>query len=164
MSTAGKKSRAIAATVAAATFGFALVGCAGQVPMEAAESANDPACADVIVRLPATVSGLQKRSTNAQATGAWGDPSGVELRCGVETSGPTTDMCVNVDGVDWIIDESNAPIYRFEAYGREPGLEVFVDNELASGTLTVTDLASVAKMLPQKRQCTNATDFAEVTE
>lgn len=123
--------------------------------MEPAEGANDPACADVTVRLPKTVSGLERRTTNAQATGAWGDPVGVELRCGVPTSGPTTDMCVTVKGVDWIIDESAAPLYRFEAYGRSPGLEVFVNSEIASGTLVTTDLANVARMLPQVRQCTS---------
>lgn len=139
----------------------ALTGCAGDVPMQAAEGANDPACADIIVRLPDTVAGLERRTTNAQSTGAWGNPSAVELRCGIEPSGPTTQMCVNVSGVDWIIDESNAPIYRFEAYGREPGLELYVDNELASGTLTVTDLAAVAKLLPQTRQCLSVADFED---
>lgn len=129
--------------------------------MEPAEDAGNPACADVIVRLPDTVAGLDKRSTNAQATGAWGDPVGVELRCGTATSGPTTDECVNVNGVDWIIDRTNAPLYRFEAYGRTPGLEVYVNNEVASGTSTVTDLAAVAKLLPQTRQCLSVMDFEE---
>ncbi len=129
--------------------------------MHAADGANDPACAGVIVRLPDTVAGLERRTTNAQSTGAWGNPSAVELRCGIEPSGPTTQMCVNVSGVDWIIDESNAPIYRFEAYGRSPGLEVYVDNELASGTLTVTDLAAVARLLPQTRQCLSVADFED---
>lgn len=151
----GKRNRVIAAIIAGGTLTAGLVGCTGSVPMQAAENANDPACADVIVRLPETVSGLEKRATNAQATGAWGDPVGVELRCGVPTSGPTTDLCVSVKGVDWIIDESEAPLYRFEAYGRNPGLEVFVNSEIASGTLVATDLTNVAKMLPQERQCTD---------
>jgi hypothetical protein len=148
-------SRGIAAIVATASLCFGLAGCATAVPMEPAEGANDPACANVIVRLPETVAELERRTTNAQSTGAWGDPVGVELRCGTPTSGPTTDMCVTVNEVDWIIDESQAPLYRFEAYGREPGLEVFVNSEIASGTLVATDLANVAKMLPQVRKCTS---------
>ena len=104
--------RGIAAIVAVAGLAFGLAGCATSVPMEPAEGANDPACADVIVRLPDTVSDLERRTTNAQSTGAWGDPVGVELRCGTPTSGPTTDLCVTVKGVDWIIDESQAPLYR----------------------------------------------------
>lgn len=57
--------------------------------------------------------------------------------------------------MDWIIDESEAPLYRFEAYGRSPGLEVFVNSEIASGTRVATDLKNVAQMLPQVRQCTS---------
>lgn len=148
-----------ATVIPAAVLALALTGCVGEVPMEAAAGANDPACADVTVRLPDTVAGLPKRTTDAQATGAWGDPVGVELRCGITPSGPTTDECVNVNGVDWIIDDSEAPLYRFEAYGRTPGLEVYVNNEIASGTVTVNDLTNVASILPQSRKCLAVTDF-----
>lgn len=162
MSIAANTYRGIAAIVAVMGLSFGLAGCAQTVPMEAADGANDPACADVIVRLPDTVAELDRRTTNAQSTGAWGDPVGVELRCGVPTSGPTTEMCVSVKGVDWIIDESEAPLYRFEAYGRTPGLEVFVNSEIASGTLVATDLTNVAQMLPQTRQCTGYDDSRKV--
>ena len=58
-----------------------LAGCTGRdVPMQPADNANDPACAEVIVRLPNTVAELDRRTTNAQSTGAWGDPVAVELR------------------------------------------------------------------------------------
>ncbi|MGO3148105.1 MAG: DUF3515 domain-containing protein [Leucobacter sp.] len=135
-----------------------LSGCATEVPMETAVDANNPACADVIVRLPDTVDGLDRRTTNAQATGAWGDPASVLLYCGIEASGPTTDTCVSVDGVDWIIDESRAPLYRFEAYGRSPGLEVIVDSEQANGTNVIAALSSVTEQLPQERKCTSIAD------
>lgn len=160
-----KRIVALCATAGVATtLALGLAGCARDVPMHPAADANDPACADVIVRLPDTVAGLERRTTNAQATGAWGDPVGVELRCGIEPSGPTTDRCVNVNGVDWVIDDSAAPLYRFEAYGRSPGLEVFVNSELASGTVTVTDLGLVAGLLQQTRQCVGASDLLELTE
>lgn len=130
--------------------------------MTPAKNANDPACANVTVRLPSSVAGLEKRTTNAQATGAWGNPVAVQLQCGVEPSGPTTDDCVNVNGVDWIIDRSEAPLYRFEAYGRSPGLAVYVNSELASGTETVVDLAAVAQQLPQERKCTSLNETLEL--
>lgn len=155
MKSLGFRILAAASGLAALT---SLAGCAGDVPMEPAKGSNDPACADVVVRLPATVGGLAKRTTNAQATGAWGDPAAVELRCGIDPSGPTTEECVNVNGVDWIIDRSKAPLYRFEAYGREPGLEVFIDSEKASGTEVVLDLAKVVEQLPQTRECTSVAD------
>lgn len=130
--------------------------------MDPAEGANDPACADVTVRLPSTVASLEKRTTNAQATGAWGDPAGVMLRCGIVPSGPTVDECVNVNGVDWIIDRANAPLYRFEAYGRTPGVEVIVNSELASGTEAVLDLGAVVQYLPQERECTSLSETLEL--
>ena len=150
--------RALALGVATLTLAGTLTGCSGIVPMDPAPDANDPACADVIVRLPDTVADLERRTTNAQSTGAWGDPAGVLLYCGIEPTGPTTDDCVNVSGVDWVINRDNAPLYKFEAYGPSPGLAVIVDSEKASGTETVVDLGAVAKLLPQTRQCTSLTD------
>lgn len=129
--------------------------------MEPAPLANDPACADVIVRLPNEVGGMPKRSTNAQSTGAWGDPAAILLTCGIEPMGPTTLPCVNVNGIDWVIDDTHDPLYRFEAYGRYPGLEVVVDSDVASGTEAVLDLSQVAAQLPQERQCTDLMDTLE---
>lgn len=139
-----------------------LTACAGDVPMEPAVNANDPACADVTVRLPERIGELDRRTTNAQATGAWGDPVGIELYCGVEPSGPTSDECVSVNEVDWIIDRSAAPLYRFEAYGRSPGLAVVVNSERASGTEAVASLGGVAKLLPQVRECTGIADTLDL--
>jgi hypothetical protein len=135
-----------------------LSACSGDVPLEPAQDANDPHCADVIVRLPSDVAGLQKRSTNAQSTGAWGDPDAVVLRCGIKPSGPTTDSCVSVNGVDWIVDDSKKPTFRFEAYGRSPGLEVLVDSREVSGTDALLDLSSLMSYLPQKRHCSGVED------
>lgn len=77
---------------------FGLAGCASTVPLQAAPNANDPACANVIVRLPSEISGLEKRSTDAQSTGAWGTPDAILLRCGIQPTGPTTETCVSVNG------------------------------------------------------------------
>ena len=136
-------------------------GCAGVVPMEAADDANSPDCAAVTVRLPNTVDGQLKRETNAQATAAWGEPASILLRCGIEPMGPTTLPCVNVNGIDWIRDESQAPLYRFEAYGRVPTVEVIVDSEAkppVSGTNALVDLANAVSYLPQERQCVGEAD------
>ncbi|SJN08320.1 conserved hypothetical lipoprotein [Leucobacter sp. 7(1)] len=156
--------RTVVAAIAVAGIAATLTGCAGQVPMTSADDSNNPACADVIVRLPDTVAEQKKRSTNAQGTGAWGEQAAVQLVCGVEPTGPTTDDCVNVNGVDWVIDRSNAPIYRFEAYGRSPGLAVFVDSEQVSGTEVTVDLGAVVKQLPQTRQCTSLSDTLDITK
>jgi len=153
------KTVTVAVTAAASILAtFLLSGCATEVPMQAAEDANNPACADVIVRLPGTVADLGRRTTNAQSTGAWGDPVAVELRCGITPTGPTTLQCINDNGVDWVVDDSNAPVYRFEAYGRSPGLEIYVHSERASGASAISDLAAVVKQLPQLRTCTDFVD------
>ncbi|MCS3428120.1 DUF3515 domain-containing protein [Leucobacter aridicollis] len=151
--------RTASLVLAAGAVTTVLTGCSGDVPMIPADDANNPACADVIVRLPSTVDGLDRRYTNAQSTGAWGDPASVLLYCGIEPSGPTTDSCVSVNGVDWIIDDSRAPMFRFEAYGRSPGLEVVVNfDDDVSGTNVITELSASVKKLPQERKCTTIAD------
>lgn len=149
------------AIVCGAVLVIGLGGCATDVPMTPAEDANDPACADLIVRLPDEVAGLAKRTTNAQATGAWGDPVGVQLVCGETPSGPTTDPCLNVSGIDWIVDGAQAPLYRVEAYGRTPGLVLYIDTERASSTDALLGLSPIAKLLPQERECTSVTDTVD---
>lgn len=98
--------------------------------MQPAPHANDPLCAEVSVRLPQYVAGEERQWTDAQATGAWGSPTKVLLTCGVEPPGPTTLRCEEVAGVDWIIDESQAPRFRVTTYGREPAVELFFDTEV----------------------------------
>jgi len=147
--------------------GLALTGCVNAVPIEAAPDANNPLCAEVIIRLPETVDGQNRRETNSQATGAWGNPASVILRCGIEPSGPTTLPCLNVNGIDWIRDDSQAPLYRFEAYGREPGLEVIVNSETeppVSGTNALIDLEAAVSELPQLRSCVSLADAYEFDE
>lgn len=157
----------IASVGVTASLAGILTGCSTmrEVPMQPAVNANDPACADVIVRLPDELDGLERRRTNAQSTGAWGNPATILLYCGIEPSGPTTDACININGVDWIRDESNAPLYRFEAYGREPGLEVIIDSSQTSSGAAIPELGAVVSMLPQVRHCTNIVDeIAEVPQ
>ena len=112
----------------------------------------------VVVRLPDEVAGLAERETNAQGTGAWGAPASVLLRCGVEPPGPTTERCVSVDGVDWIIDETDAPRYLFTTYGRTPAVEVLVDNDVVSGSTAIADLSAAVSVIPAERECTNLGD------
>lgn len=122
--------------LAAAT--VSLTGCAGVVSLDPAEGSNDPSCAEVIVRLPETLAGEQMRRTDAQATAAWGDPATIILTCGVPEPGPTTLRCDEVSGVDWIIDESEAPRFRVVTFGREPAVELYFDTEITDETRGVS--------------------------
>ncbi|KQZ08624.1 hypothetical protein ASD23_09470 [Agromyces sp. Root1464] len=148
---------AVTAVVAAAM--LVLTGCSQAVPIESAPLASDPDCAAVVVRLPDalakdTEAEQQQRETNAQGTGAWGEPASVVLRCGAEAPGPTTDRCVSVNGVDWVIDESEAPNYLFTTYGRTPAVEVLVDNDVVSGTTVISELSSAVSVIPADGGCT----------
>ncbi|MGI9824011.1 DUF3515 family protein [Agromyces sp. Marseille-Q5079] len=150
--------RLAGATLAAVGAVIALAGCSPIVNMQAAPEASDTACADLVVLLPDTVADQPARETDAQGTGAWGDPATVLLRCGVPPLGPTTDRCVSVDGIDWVIDESQAPKYLFTTYGRTPAVEVLVDNDVVSGTSAISDLSRAVGVIPADGGCTSVED------
>lgn len=117
--------------------------------MEAAPQSNDPVCADVMVRLPDQVDGEPRRWTDAQATAAWGEPSAsILLTCGLEPIGPTTLPCQTVAGVDWVIDESDAPRYRVTTFGRMPAVELYLDNERVSSAEVLDRLSALVSVLP----------------
>ncbi|MFD2674703.1 DUF3515 domain-containing protein [Gulosibacter bifidus] len=131
--------------------------------MQPAKDAPAPECAEVSVRLPETVAGLGTRHTNAQATGAWGNPSAVLLRCGVPSPPPTTDRCISINDVDWIEDPSEAPRYRYTTYGRTPAVEVVIDAESGvSGMTALTDLGEAVNYLPKTGACVGADDLLEL--
>ena len=143
----------------AATVAATLTGCQSTVRLEPAEAANTVECANMMVRLPDTVDGLDRRRVDAQSTAAWGLPTAVLLRCGVPRPGPSTLPCVTVDGVDWLIDESDSPRFVFTTYGLEPATEVIVDSDLASGTAALRAVSgAVAAQSAPVASCLDATD------
>ncbi|MDF1479363.1 DUF3515 domain-containing protein [Leifsonia sp. H3M29-4] len=129
-----------------------LAGCTPIVSLQPADDAISPACADVIVHLPDSVDDLGKRETNAQGTSAWGEPVGVILRCGVPAPAPTSELrCLTFDGVDWLIDDIADPVLVATTYGREPAIEVIIDDR-ADGVV-LTDLANAVSYLPKVGGC-----------
>jgi hypothetical protein len=134
-----------------------LSGCTPAVVMEAADDANNPECADVIVRLPQTLQGLERRETNAQATGAWGDPSSVLLRCGVEVPVAATLPCVLVDGIYWTNDDSQAPTLVFRTFGRDPAVDVVIDRDVVSPGPVLADLTRMIEFTSENGlECSDA--------
>ena len=118
-----------------------LSGCTQAVNLEAAEDSNNPNC-----------------YTNAQATAAWGNPAAVLLRCGLETVEVSTLPCVTAGTTDWLVDESDAPKYRFISYATFPAVEVIVDSEIASGISTLEGLSQAMSVLPRTKVCTTLVD------
>lgn len=131
-----------------------LSACSQAVTLNAAPDANNPRCAAVTVRLPDTIGDLKSRTTDAQATGAWGDPTRVLLRCGLPEVKASTLVCVTTGGVDWLVDDSKAPTYRFITFGRNPATEVIVDSKYASGVTALDALGqAIQQGIPVDRLC-----------
>jgi hypothetical protein len=133
-----------------------LSACAGTVPMTAAADSNSVGCADISVRLPDTVAGKAERETDAQATGAWGDPAVVLLRCGVAPIGPTTKPCVTVNGIDWVLEtDPSASTIRYITFGRTPATEVAISHAAGgvSDAAVLPDLADAIGSVKQKQKC-----------
>lgn len=135
-----------------------LAGCAATVNLDAAPLANDPACAEVSVRYPSEIGDLSQRYTNAQATSAWGEPAAVIARCGLEAVEVSQLSCVTAGGVDWLVDDSKAPSYRFISFARNPAVEVIVDSEKASGVGALEALANAVSKIPASKICTEITN------
>ena len=135
-----------------------LSACAATVNLEPAELANDPACAEVSVRYPSEIGELSQRYTNAQATSAWGEPTAIIARCGLEPVEVSELSCVSAGGVDWLVDDSQAPNYRFISFARNPAVEVIVDANKASGVSALEALANAVSKIPATKVCTEITN------
>ena len=139
-----------------------LQGCAPTVRLEAAADANAVECANMMVRLPDELAGLERRGVDAQSTAAWGNPTAVIVRCGLPKPDPSPLPCASVDGVDWLIDESDRPRYVFRTYGLNPSTEVIVDSEVVSGTQVLDELsAAVGSQSTPVAKCIDVTDVFE---
>ncbi len=144
--------------LAAAAAGLVLSGCSPVVDVAPAKDAANAACAPMMLALPDAIGDARLRKTNSQATSAWGDPSLVVLRCGVNVPGPTTDRCVTVNGVDWVIKEGD-PVWTLTTYGREPATEILMDPDKISSATVLADLAVSAQKIKATRNCVGQEDL-----
>ncbi|MBW1637928.1 DUF3515 domain-containing protein [Microbacterium resistens] len=145
-----------------------LTGCSSTVHLEPAEAANDPACAEVSVRLQnvPSIGEQERRWTDAQATAAWGvpgQPSAVLLVCGLPKAQPTSELqCVTAEGIDWLVDVSERPWLRLTTYGREPAVQLYVNTKpdepnkglSANDVVGNKSLAAAIGTIPAENRCT----------
>ena len=136
-----KISRALLTIASLTLLSAGLTGCASTINLQAAPDANNPGCAAVVVRLSDTVGAQQKRLTNAQSTAAWGTPANILLRCGIAPVTVSKLRCITVSKVDWLVDGSKAPSYRFITFGRTPATEVIMDSTKVSGSSVLDDIS-----------------------
>ena len=153
-----KISKTLARLAAAGALLLTLTACAPTVNIEAAPDSNNPACAEVSVRLPDDIDGNAKRVTNAQATAAWGNPSAVILRCGLPSVEVSTLPCVTASGVDWLVDDSKKPMYRFITFGRKPATEVIVDSRKVAGVTALGDLSAAIQSIDATKHCSTVSN------
>jgi uncharacterized protein DUF3515 len=140
----------------AALFGTVLVlvvaGCGSDAPQPGPD-AGAPACTALLKRLPAQVLDRQRTDLDVAGAAAWGDPP-IVLRCGVPPTGPTTDRCLEVGGLDWTFTETK-DAFQFVTYGRTPAVEVrlptSIDRTSAPGALV--DLAASVSAIPKTASC-----------
>ena len=151
-------SARLAVAVASVAAGLALTSCSPVVDVTPAKDAANAACAPMMLALPDAIGDAKLRKTNAQATAAWGDPSMVILRCGVNVPGPTTDRCVSVNGVDWVIKEGN-PVWTLTTFGREPATEILMDPNKISSATVLADLSAPALKIKATRNCVGQEDL-----
>jgi len=130
-----------------------LTGCSATVHLEPAEEANSVTCANLQVRLPDTADGQIRRDTDAQGTAAWGQPAAIIFRCGLPLVTVSELPCVTTEGVDWLVDNSKAPSYRFITFGRNPASEVIVESTKAVGVNALDDIASTIEFQPAVANC-----------
>lgn len=130
--------RAVVAAVIAGSI-VCVSACSNTVALEAADDANNPECAEVIARLPGSVSGEERRWTDAQATGAWGSPVSIILTCGVQVQGPSDLPCYLLGGADWLAQAQEEDVQRAVTFGRDPAVEVVVGRESGIDFATVLE-------------------------
>lgn len=151
------------AALVLAALAVAVAGCADgrMASVPAAENAADPDCAPAMIAMPDEIGDLSLRPTDSQATAVWGDPAAVVLRCGAPVPGPTTDRCISVDGVDWVIRDEDEN-WRIVTYGRDPAVEVLFGKDKASSDTVMVGLASAVAQIDADGGCVNLQDATPV--
>lgn len=155
------RSRRIAVPFAAAAL-LVLTACAPSVTITEAQDANNPACAPMMVALPGSLAEAERRTTSSQATAAWGDPSLVVLRCGVQAPGPTTDKCVTVNGVDWVLRQNDST-WTITTYGRVPATELVLEQNTIPSDTVLTEISAAVSKIPSTGGCVGPGDAATPT-
>lgn len=129
-----------------------LSACSQPPEVALAPQAAAPVCATA--RWPESVSTQTRVDTRpaSPSVAAWGDPA-ILARCGLDPLGPTTDECVGVDDVDWVVRQLSDGTAA-TTYGRDPAIEVLVPAAYGPAPLLLPAFDEVARSLPANgRRC-----------
>lgn len=140
---------ALATSLAAGT--LLLAGC-GEQPVRAVPfgESDSVACQAVAQLWPQTVGPYEPRVTAVQSAGvaAWGDPP-IVARCGKQPPGPTTDPCIDVNGVHWVATTLDDGGTMLTTYGRDPAIEVLVPAQYDAPPMLLPPFGPAAEQVPQ---------------
>ncbi|MDO5711225.1 MAG: DUF3515 family protein [Micrococcales bacterium] len=139
---------------AAAALILVLASCATGVQAASPAQATGAACAAVIRHWPQRVAHRDRVSVRDEPAGiaAWGDPA-IIARCGVPPPAPTTNECIGVDDIDWVLEPLSDGA-RFTTYGRSPAVEILVPHSYAPEPLVLGAFTAAARQLPTTdRRC-----------
>ncbi|MFD8939054.1 DUF3515 family protein [Streptomyces sp. NPDC059578] len=128
--------------------------------VSSAPHASDERCGGVVDRAPDSLAGQPRKWTFNEGTVAWGRGGSV-LRCGVDELPPTPDLCVSVNGVDWVLDEQRLErdgVSVLTTYGRSPAVEFVHEGAKEEAGAALTDLADAVRDLPRERRCIGLDD------
>ncbi|MER7983511.1 DUF3515 family protein [Streptomyces sp. NPDC095817] len=138
-----------------------LASVTGGYSVAAAPGGRSRECFSVVAELPGEVMGKGRQQTEGAGTAAWGDGR-IIFRCGVTPLNPTVNLCMTVDGVDWVLDEKkakgNGP-RTLTTYGRHPAIEITVNDSALSAGDVLADLDGVVELTPQgEHKCLSLDD------
>ena len=123
-------------------------GCSSAVEIAPTPLAKGEVCRAVASAWPADVGDHARREvSDASAGAAYGDPA-IIARCGVPALGPTTEDCIEVDGLGWVAQPLSDGT-RFTTFGRDPAIEVLIPKDYAPEPLLLPAFSKAAQALPE---------------
>jgi hypothetical protein len=143
---------ALVATLATAAF---LLSRHRPVEVAVPAAGADPGCATMAGALPSRLLSQERVATSqtSPAVAAWGRPA-IIWRCGVEPPAPTTQDCITVNGIDWLVQPLDDGT-GFVTYGRTPAVQVLVPKEYAPETFALPALSTAVSQVEQgEHHCT----------
>ncbi|MFF7750732.1 DUF3515 family protein [Streptomyces sp. NPDC007971] len=123
--------------------------------LRAAQRATGPACRSLAGRWPGRLDGHGRERVGVSGAEAWGDGA-VTARCGVTSPRLSPDPCMNVNGVDWLLEQARsrrAGKKVLVSYGRSPAVEVTVSPGVRAVDTVLLGLSKAVAPIAQPFHC-----------
>ncbi|MFI1935104.1 DUF3515 family protein [Streptomyces sp. NPDC020330] len=127
-----------------------------------APEADNPRCTRITSLAPEQVSGKTRDWTIGKGVAAWGSGAAV-LRCGVDELPPNINLCVSVDGIDWVLDEKTLEekgVSILRTYGRSPAVELTYSGPREEVGGILASLNAAIDWIPQDEECIGSSDIS----